>query len=83
MLLEKGIVYGPDFLINAGGVMNVYAEYLGGYNSKVVYQWAEGIYDTCLKILKTSGENKITTHEAAMQLAERRIIDIGKVKLAY
>lgn len=83
MLMERGIAYGPDFLINAGGVMNVYAEYLGGYNREVVYQWAEGIYDTCLKILETSENENITTHEAAMKLAENRIKAIGKVKLAH
>lgn len=83
MLKERGITYGPDFLINAGGVMNVYAEYLGGYNRDVVYQLAENIYGTCLKILKTANEEDITTHDAAKKLAEKRISDIGNVKLAF
>ena len=83
MLMDKGIVYGPDFLINAGGVMNVYAEYLGGYNRKVVYQLAENIYDTCLEILNTAKKENITTHDAAKKLAEKRIRDIGNVKLAF
>ncbi|MFW5761301.1 MAG: Glu/Leu/Phe/Val dehydrogenase dimerization domain-containing protein [Cyclobacteriaceae bacterium] len=83
MLKDRGIVYGPDFLINAGGVMNVYAEYLGGYNRKVVYQLAENIYDTCLKIVNTANSENITTHDAAKKLAEKRIKDIGNVKLAF
>jgi leucine dehydrogenase len=83
MLKDNGIVYGPDFLINAGGVMNVYAEYLGGYNRKVVYQLAENIYSTCQKIINTANAEDITTHDAAKKLAERRINDLGKVKLAF
>src|SRR5690606_15325210 len=48
ILMERGIVYAPDFLINAGGVINVDAEYYGGYNRETVYKKTEKIYDTCL-----------------------------------
>ena len=45
MLLDRGIVYAPDFLINAGGLINCYSE-LEGYNRDRAMQSAEGIYET-------------------------------------
>ncbi|CAN5141579.1 Glu/Leu/Phe/Val dehydrogenase [soil metagenome] len=83
MLLEKGLTYAPDFLINAGGLINVYAEYMGGYKREIAYQQAEKIYDTCLNILNKSEKEKIPTQEAAIMLAQKRINELGKVKLSY
>lgn len=82
-LLDKGIVYAPDFLINAGGLINVYAEHLGGYKRELAYQKAEKIYATCLDILNKSEAEGIPSQKAAMELAIMRINDIGKVKLSY
>ena len=82
MLQDRGIIYAPDFLINAGGVMNVYAEYLGGYNRQNVYRLAEGIYDTLLRVLDKADKKNISPHEAAFEVAMRRISDIGKVHMA-
>ncbi len=83
MLIDKGIVYAPDFLINAGGLINVYAEYLGGYKRELAYQQAEKIYDTCLDILNKSEAEGISSQEAAIKLAQLRIEAMGKVKLSY
>lgn len=83
MLIDKGMVYAPDFLINAGGLINVYAEYLGGYKRELAYQQTENIYDTCIDILNKSETEKIPSQEAAIKLAEKRIADVGKVKMAY
>ncbi len=83
LLDEKGILYAPDFLINAGGVMNCYAEYVGGYKREKVYKQAEKIYDITTNILDTAKRDGITTHEAALSLALQRIKDIGNVKLPY
>jgi len=83
MLMDKGITYAPDFLINAGGLINVYAEYLGGYNRETTYQQADKIYDTCLNIFALADDEKISAQEAAIKLAEQRIEAIGKVKLSY
>ncbi len=80
-LQEREILYAPDFLINAGGLINVYEEYLGNYNRERAYGMAEKIYDTLLDILHTADSAKITSHEAARRLAEKRIADIGRVKL--
>jgi leucine dehydrogenase len=82
-LLERNIVYAPDFLINAGGLINVYAEYIGGYRREVAYKQAEKIYDTCYDIITKSEAEGIPSQEAAIKIAQKRIIDMGKVKLAY
>ena len=83
MLMDKGIAYAPDFLINAGGLINVYNEYLGNYNRERAYMQAEKIYDTCLNILNLADKDRISSQEAAIQLAERRIMEVGRVKLTH
>jgi leucine dehydrogenase len=82
MLMDRNIAYAPDFLINAGGLINVYNEYLGNYNRSRAYQQAEKIYDTCLTILNLAEKEKISSQEAAIHLAEKRISEIGKVKIS-
>ncbi|CAN5164142.1 Glu/Leu/Phe/Val dehydrogenase [soil metagenome] len=72
LLQEKGIIYAPDFLINAGGIINVYAE-LEGYDRKEIMRRTENIYNTTLEILKTAEARNITTHDAALQVARQRI----------
>lgn len=81
MLLDRSITYAPDFLINAGGLINVYNEYLGNYNRDRVYAQAQKIYDTCLSILDLAGREKIATQEAAIQMAENRIAQVGRVRI--
>lgn len=81
MLMDRNIVYVPDFLINAGGLINVYLEFLGGYNRERAYQMAENIYETSINILNVSEENRISPQEAAMDLANTRINSIGNIKL--
>ncbi|WP_435139146.1 Glu/Leu/Phe/Val family dehydrogenase [Formosa sp. A9] len=72
ILQERGIVYAPDFLINAGGIINVYAE-LEGYGKQEIMRKTENIYNTTLDILTNAEVNGITTHEAALQVAKARI----------
>lgn len=81
MLADRSIVFAPDFLINAGGLINVYHEFLGNYNRKRVMDQAEKIYDTCLNILQFADREKISSQEAATKLAEKRISDIGRLKM--
>lgn len=81
MLVERGIAYAPDFLINAGGLINVYQELIG-YNREKAYAKAETIYDVTLQIFSVAAEEGITPQEAAMQMALRRIQSIGQVKLS-
>jgi leucine dehydrogenase len=82
MLLDRSITYAPDFLINAGGLINVYNEFLGNYNRKRVFENAEKIYNTCLNILNLAEQEKITSQEAAIKLSEKRIADIGRVRMS-
>lgn len=79
MLVEKGILYAPDFLINAGGLINVGAE-LDGYNRERVNGNVEKIYDRTLEIYNLAETEKIHTQAAAMHLAEKRLRDIASVK---
>ncbi|MFI5203747.1 MAG: Glu/Leu/Phe/Val dehydrogenase [Flavobacteriales bacterium] len=71
-LLEKGIVYAPDFLINAGGLINCYHEIIG-YNREAALAQAEIIYKTLSDVLKASADKKIPTYQTANQIAEERI----------
>ncbi len=72
MLKEKGIVYAPDFLINAGGIINVYAE-VAGYDKAESLKRTENIYNTTLEILDLAEKENITTHRAAFNIAQARI----------
>jgi leucine dehydrogenase len=82
MLMDKSITYAPDFLINAGGLINVYNEYQDNYNRKRVMEQTEKIYDTCLNILTLSENEKLSSQEAAIKLSEKRIADMGKVRMS-
>jgi leucine dehydrogenase len=77
-LIDKGIVYAPDFLINSGGLINVYGEIMG-YNTEAALKKAEFIYGVTLEIFKYAAENKMTNGEAAIHYAQRRINQIAKI----
>jgi leucine dehydrogenase len=72
ILRDKGIAYAPDFLINAGGIINVYAEIVG-YDMAESMRKTENIYNTTLEIFSYADTNKITTHQAALLIAQNRI----------
>lgn len=79
LLMEKGILYAPDFLINAGGIISVYSE-IGGFNKKQAIHLTEHIYDVTREILKKSRSEQMPTLQAAYEIAEQRIADIKKVR---
>jgi leucine dehydrogenase len=71
ILMQKGILYAPDFVINAGGVINVAEELaVGGYNPKASQQKCNNIYNMLLDIFKSAEDNNISTTEQAVQMAE-------------
>lgn len=72
ILQERGILYAPDFLINAGGIINVYAE-LEHYGKEEIMRKTENIYNTTLEIIDYATANGITTHHAALTIAQNRI----------
>lgn len=75
---EKGIIYGPDYVINAGGLINVYHE-LMGYDPEVVMRDVKKIYDRILKVIEISKRDNIPTYKAADIMAEERIEKMGRV----
>ena len=82
LLRNEGIIYAPDFVINAGGIINISSELKGSYNKDLAYSWTEKIYDTTQRIFEFADSKDITTQEAAVKLAEKRIEEVGKVKLS-
>jgi len=82
MIKEKGMLYAPDFLINAGGLINVYSEVIG-YNRENAMRDTEKIYDTTLNIYEVAEEQNVHTQHAATLLAQKRIDDILSVKSTY
>ena len=81
-LIERGIIYAPDFLINAGGLINVYSE-LQGYNRESAYAQTERIYGYTLDIFELAEKEGIYTQLAATKMAEKRISAIGKVHSTF
>lgn len=71
-VLEKGIIYAPDYAINAGGVINVYAE-VKGFSPEWGLEKAKEIYDTVYQIIKRSTDEKIPAYAIANKMAEERI----------
>lgn len=71
-LLDKGILYAPDYLINAGGVINCFSE-LEGYNKTRVMDLTKNIYNTTLNIFIKAEKENIPTYLAANKMAEERI----------
>ncbi|AIZ62790.1 leucine dehydrogenase [Hymenobacter sp. DG25B] len=81
-LVERGIIYAPDFLINAGGLINVYSEVIGGSRQSALTQ-TEKIYDYTTQVLEKAEQEHSHPQAAAIRQAEERIAAIGKVKSTY
>lgn len=82
MLAEEGIIYVPDFVINAGGVINVFEE-MQGYNEDRAMRRASAIYDSVTRIFEIAKEENISNAHAADKLAEERIAAIAKLNTIY
>jgi leucine dehydrogenase len=82
MLRDKDILIAPDFVINAGGVINVYHE-IQGYRKDAVISEVKLIYDRLLEIYQIADEQDITTLQAAKVFAKNRINSIKNVKVKY
>ena len=73
-LHARGIIYAPDYAINAGGLINVNAE-VGGWDLERSHAKAAEIYDTILRVLQIAQDEKIPTYVAADRLARQRIAE--------
>jgi len=74
LLMQRGILYAPDFVINAGGIINASVEFDdGGYSARRSMTRVNMIYDTLLSIFEASQESGKTTDQVAIQLAEFKL----------
>lgn len=78
-LKELGVLYAPDYVINAGGLMNVFVE-LEGYSPDRAFEKTRKVYDNCTKVFEIAERDNVGTHIAADRLAEERIHTIGRLK---
>ena len=78
-LRELGILYAPDYVVNAGGLMNVFVE-LEGYSPERAFEKTRKVYDNVKKVFEIAKRDNIGTHLAADRMAEERINTIGNLK---
>lgn len=71
LLMDEGFIYAPDYVINAGGLINCYQE-LQGYSRKKAMELTENIYNETLSILQTASKKKMPTYLVANEIAEKR-----------
>jgi valine dehydrogenase (NAD+) len=79
MLEERGILYAPDYVVNAGGVIQV-ADEIEGFNFERAKMRATKIYDTTKEILALASAEGVPPAVAADRLAERRMAEIGRLR---
>lgn len=82
MLTEKGILYAPDYVINAGGLINVYGE-LNGWGAERAKRKAGEIYQTLTDLYEIAEEQGVPTYQAADRLAERRIQQVAELQRTW
>ena len=78
-LEERGIVYAPDYCVNAGGLIQV-ADELAGFSFERAHQRARGIFDTTLRVLELAASDGVPPAIAADRLAERRMREVGQLR---
>lgn len=81
-LERRGVLYAPDYAVNAGGLMNVSLE-IDGYNRERAMRMMRTIYYNLMRIFEISKRDGIPTYKAADRMAEERINTIGKLKLPH
>jgi len=75
-LMDRSIAYAPDFVINAGGLINVYAE-IKRLDREWALQKTRGIYDQTLAIFEQAAQDRVSTNEAAVRLAHQRLTKVA------
>jgi valine dehydrogenase (NAD+) len=79
LLADRGILYAPDYVVNAGGVIQV-ADELAGFNFERAYAATEQIFATTAKVLAVADSDGVPPSVAADRLAERRMSDVGRLR---
>lgn len=77
-LEERDILYAPDYVANAGGVINVYSE-IAGWDAVRSLRKADEIYETVLSVFEIAKQDRIPSYFAADRLAERRVQAVGSL----
>jgi valine dehydrogenase (NAD+) len=78
LLADRGILYAPDYVVNAGGVIQV-ADEIHGFNFARARQRATGIFDTTREILRLADAEGVPPAVAADRMAERRMAAVGRL----
>jgi leucine dehydrogenase len=81
-LEKKNILYAPDYVINAGGLINVYGE-LEDWSPERSKRKAGDIYNTLLRIFDRAKADKVPTNVAADRVAEARIMESRQLQRSY
>lgn len=81
-LTQRRILYAPDYVINAGGLINV-ADEMEGYDRERALRKAATIFDAVSQVIHIAKRDNIPTHQAALRLAEERIARIKELKRIY
>ena len=79
LLADRGIIYAPDYVVNAGGVIQV-ADELAGFNFDRAHAATEQIFTTTAKVLAIAESDGVPPSVAADRLAERRMSDVGRLR---
>ena len=82
-LHRRGILYAPDYIINAGGVINVASEIGGHYSEERAREMTERIYETMERVLHISSKEETPTSKAADRLALERIEAVRDMRRIY
>lgn len=82
-LHRRGILYAPDYVINAGGIINVEAEIGAPYNPERAREKTERIYNIMGRVIEVSKQEEITTAQAADHIAEERIASVQRIRGIY
>ena len=82
VLEQRKIIYAPDYVVNAGGLMNVYVE-LEGYSRRRALRICRGIYYNTRRVFEIGEQEGIATYKAADLMVERRIADMAKLQTHF
>ncbi len=82
-LHRMGIIYGPDYILNSGGIINVESEIAGGYNADRAREKTERVYEIMERVISISKREEIPTAKAADHLAEERLKSVRGIRKVY
>jgi leucine dehydrogenase len=82
LLLDRNIVYAPDYVVNAGGIINAFGDYSGRYDVEEVWRRVDAIRETTLQVLDESRRRRRPSHVIADAMAEAILAEKRKTVAA-